>query len=131
MFIVLLKRRRRKRTFFQALDISHPKKISGLALHLIFHRFSPLFDKGDHPPKSHVVFCPNKQRYFELFMCLDHCFVVLLFVVGLFAFRPVVCVCGGGGGGGGVPTDEQSFLTDRSEDLENATTPDPVTTVRS
>ena len=28
-------------------------------------------DKGDYPEISHVVFCPNKQRSFEPFMCLD------------------------------------------------------------
>ena len=50
------------------------------ALHLNFYRFS-LFnyclsvvlyiDEGDHPQNSHVALCPNKQRYFEPFMCLD------------------------------------------------------------
>jgi len=25
--------------------------------------------KGDYPENSHVVFCPNKQRYFEPLMC--------------------------------------------------------------
>ena len=28
-------------------------------------------DKGDYSKHLHVVFCPNKQRYFEPFMCLD------------------------------------------------------------
>ena len=46
-----------------------PQTISGLPLHLIFHRFSPFncclsavlwLDKGDYPENSHVVFCPNK-----------------------------------------------------------------------
>ena len=45
------------------------KKISGIALRLIFHRFSPrncclnvvLYpDKGYYPENSHVAFCPNK-----------------------------------------------------------------------
>ena len=56
------------------------KQTSGLALHLIFHRFSPFncslsvvrqLDQGDHPENSRVVFSPYKQRSFELFMCLD------------------------------------------------------------
>ena len=46
-------------------------------LHLIFHHFSQFNcclsvvlqpDEGDHPQNSHVVFCPNKQHYFEPFM---------------------------------------------------------------
>ena len=69
--------------FFQALDIAQPnkqKKISGLVLHLIFHRFSPFnyclgvvlwLKKEDYPKNSHVVSCPSKQRYFESFMWLD------------------------------------------------------------
>ena len=28
-------------------------------------------DKGDYPENSHVVFCPNKQRSFEPFLCWD------------------------------------------------------------
>ena len=28
-------------------------------------------DKEDYSESSHVVFCPNKQRSFEPFMCLD------------------------------------------------------------
>ena len=28
-------------------------------------------DKGDYPENSHVVFCPDKLRSFEPFMCLD------------------------------------------------------------
>ena len=28
-------------------------------------------DKEDYPENSHIVFCPNKYRYFEPFMCLD------------------------------------------------------------
>ena len=56
------------------------KQTSALALHLIFHRFSLFncclsvvlqFDKGNYPENLHVVFCPNKQRSFESFMCLD------------------------------------------------------------
>ena len=31
----------------------------------------PQLDKGDYPENSPVVFCPNKQRSFEPFMCLD------------------------------------------------------------
>ena len=27
--------------------------------------------KGDYPEHSHVVFCPNKLRSFEPFVCLD------------------------------------------------------------
>ena len=59
---------------------STSKKISGLALHLIFHHFSPFYCclsvvlwlvKGDYPKNLHAVFCPNKQYYCELFMCLD------------------------------------------------------------
>ena len=51
-----------------------------LALHLIFHLFSPLtccldvvlqLDKGDYPENSHAVFSPNKQRSSEPFLCLD------------------------------------------------------------
>ena len=48
-------------------NIAEPKQISGLALHLIFHRFSPFncclnavlwLDKGGYPEHSHsVVFC--------------------------------------------------------------------------
>ena len=30
-----------------------------------------VLDKGDYPENAHVVSCPNKQRYFEPFMCLD------------------------------------------------------------
>ena len=45
------------------------KQISGLALHLIFHHFSPfncclnvdlVLDKWDHPENSQFVFCCNK-----------------------------------------------------------------------
>ena len=67
--------------FIQAPDTwLTPKKISVLALHLVFHRFSPIncclsvvlkLDKGDYPENSHVVFCPNKQRYFEVLLCVD------------------------------------------------------------
>ena len=28
-------------------------------------------EKGDYPENSHVVFCPNKRRSFEPFVCLD------------------------------------------------------------
>ena len=62
-------------TFFQALDTKitqlNQKKISGLARHLIFHRFLPFncclsvvlqHNKGDYPENSIVVFCPNKKR---------------------------------------------------------------------
>ena len=28
-------------------------------------------DKGEYPENAHVVFCHNKQRSFEPFMCLD------------------------------------------------------------
>ena len=28
-------------------------------------------DKRDYPENSQAAFCPNKQRYFETFMCLD------------------------------------------------------------
>ena len=43
-------------------------------------RFSPFnccssvvleLDKRDYPEHSHVMFCPNKQRSLEPFMCLD------------------------------------------------------------
>ena len=55
---------------------------NGLTLHLTFHGFSTFnccltlsvvseLDKGDYPENSHVVFCPNKQRSFEPFICLD------------------------------------------------------------
>ena len=56
------------------------KQISGLALRLIFDRFSPVnccfsvvlqLGKGDYPENSRVVFCPSKQRSAEPFMCLD------------------------------------------------------------
>ena len=64
----------------QALDMAQPKQISGLALHLIFHRsqlFNMLFKsrfaacKRGLPENLHVVLCPNKQRSFEPFMCLN------------------------------------------------------------
>ena len=47
--------------------------MSGLALHLIFHRLSPFncclsvvlqLDKGDYPENLHVEFYPHKQRSF-------------------------------------------------------------------
>ena len=70
--------------FFQALDTKttqlNQKQTRGLALHLIFHRFSTFncclsvvlqLDKGDYPEHSHVVFCPDKQRSLEPCMCLD------------------------------------------------------------
>ena len=64
------------------------KQIRGLALHLIFHGFSPFncclnvvlqLGKVDYPKNLNVAFCPNKQRSFLLFknknifyfMCLD------------------------------------------------------------
>ena len=28
-------------------------------------------DEGDYPRNWYVVFCPNKQLYFEPFVCLD------------------------------------------------------------
>ena len=31
------------KVFFQAPDIAHPKEVSGLALHLIFHRISRFY----------------------------------------------------------------------------------------
>ena len=34
-------------------------------------------NKGDYPKNLHVVFCPNKQRYFEPFMHLDFVLVCL------------------------------------------------------
>ena len=52
----------------------------GLAFSPIFHRFSPFnccvsvvlwLDKGDYPDNLQVVFCPDKSRSFESFMCLD------------------------------------------------------------
>ena len=52
-------------------------KISGLGLRSHFSSFDCSLsvvlqlDKGDNSENSHVVFCPNKQRYFEPFMCLD------------------------------------------------------------
>ena len=48
--------------------IFYSKQINVVALHLIFHRFSPFnsclsvvlwLDKRDYPENSHVVFCPN------------------------------------------------------------------------
>ena len=57
------------------------KQIRDLARYFIFHCLSPFnccclsvvlqLDKGDHPENSRVVFCPNKQRSLEPFMCLD------------------------------------------------------------
>ena len=66
--------------FFQSRDIAHPpKKIGGLALHLIFHRFSPRscqvsfcsLIKGITLQIRILCCCPNKQRSFEPFVCLD------------------------------------------------------------
>ena len=70
-----------------------------------FHRFLPFFhclvsfhklDKGDYPENSHVVFCPNKQRYFEPFMWFRTLAVI---IISLFCFliltpslpQPVQC----------------------------------------
>ena len=70
------------------------EKINGLALRLIFRRFS-LFnscvsvvlqsDKGDYPENSHVVFCFNKQLSSEPFMRLDSniCTVRLILLLHL------------------------------------------------
>ena len=49
-------------------------QISDLARHLIFHRLSSFnccLIKGITQKKLHAVFCPNKQRSFEPFICLD------------------------------------------------------------
>ena len=63
-----------------SLDIAHPQKDKWISSPSNFFSFLPfncclsvvlLLDKEDYPKNLHVVFCPNKQRYFVPFMCLD------------------------------------------------------------
>ena len=60
-------------TLFQAPNMTHPQKDKWISFFIVFHRLivvSVSFcrglkkDKWDYPGNSHVVFCPNKQRYF-------------------------------------------------------------------
>ena len=57
-------------TFFQATELALPQKISELCFSLFNCCLSVVLqlEKGDYPENSHVVFCPNKQRYSEPFI---------------------------------------------------------------
>ena len=59
---------------------STQKQTSNLAFHLIFHHFSPFNScliavcslvKGISQEVCRLCYCPNKQRSFEPFICLD------------------------------------------------------------
>ena len=78
---------------------SSAKKLSVSLLYIsfsiVFHRLICClsvvlyFDKGDCPENVHVVFCPDKQRSFECFMCLK-CFVLSCNNHRL--FEPFICL---------------------------------------
>ena len=69
-----------KPAFFQVLDTAQSKKVQRISSPSHFSTFfavlivkvSFCIDKGDYTDNWHGVFCPNKERYFEPFMCFKH-----------------------------------------------------------